>query len=60
MTEVIYLEVSEKTETARKAGRRVSVMHVDTRISSATKNEPGQNKCPAARQERKTCHYQPG
>lgn len=25
MTEVIYLEVSEKTEAAKKAGRRVSV-----------------------------------
>ena len=25
MTEVIYLKVSEKTETAKKAGRRVSV-----------------------------------
>ena len=25
MTEAIYLEVSEKTETAKKAGRRVSV-----------------------------------
>ena len=25
MTEVIYLKVSEKTEAAKKAGRRVSV-----------------------------------
>ena len=25
MTEAIYLEVSEKTEAAKKAGRRVSV-----------------------------------
>ena len=25
MTEAIYLEVSEKTETAKKVGRRVSV-----------------------------------
>ena len=34
MTEAIYLEVSEKTEAAKKAGRRVSVSLV-MQISSS-------------------------
>ena len=30
MTEVIYLKVSEKTEAAKKAGRRVSVSGMES------------------------------
>ena len=38
MTEAIYLEVTEKTEAAQKAGRRVSVSGIDrksTRLNSS-------------------------